>query len=340
LPTKLARKAGLKIQYNNKDISADLAPFLKSFSYNDVLSGEADDLSITLEDRQGLWKNDWLPDKGAILICSIITQSWWQDNDNEEELPLGIFEVDEIELSGSPEEVKIKAVSVPDNKELRGVEKTRSWEKTKLSVIAKDIANGANMQLFYDTKEDPKLGRSEQTQQSDLSFLMKLCKDAGLALKIANNQIIIFDEEKYEQQEPVATITKGEDLIKSYSIKSSTREVYAACHVKYQKGKSKQKIEYIFKLPDKEGKTLQVNQQVETVAEAEKLAKKKLREKNKEEITLALTLVGAFYLAAGNTYNIKNFGKFDGKYICTKASHNVGSGYAINMDLRRCLNGY
>ena len=37
----LARRARIKILYDNKDISKDLAQYLKSFSYNDVISGQA-----------------------------------------------------------------------------------------------------------------------------------------------------------------------------------------------------------------------------------------------------------------------------------------------------------
>lgn len=336
----LSRRARLKITYNNKDISTNLAPYLKSFSYNDVISGQADDINITLEDRAGLWKADWLPEKGAALSVVILTQGWWIDGETEEELSLGLFEIDEIECSGPPEEVKIKGVSVPNTTELRGVDKNRSWEKTKLSVIAGDLASGAGLSLFYDTDEDPELDRAEQTEQSDLSFLQKLCTDAGLALKITDGQIAIFDESKYEQVEPVMKITKGQDLIKSYSVKSSTREVYAACHVKYQESEKKAGIEYTYTLPDKKGKTLQVNEQVTSIAEAEKLAKKKLREKNKEEITISMTLVGSFTLLAGVTVDIAGFGSFDGKYIITKATHTIGGGYAVNLDLRKCLNGY
>ena len=336
----LARRARIKILYDNKDISKDLAQYLKSFSYNDVISGQADDLSITLEDRTGLWKNDWLPEKGATLVVSIITQAWWKDTFSEEELPLGIFEIDEIEVGGPPEEVKIKAVSVPNNTSLRGVDRTRAWEKTKLSVIANDIAKEAGLSLFYDTYTDPILDRSEQTEQSDLSFLMKLCNDAGLALKITDNKIVIFDEEKYEKNDIVMTVTKGSDLIKSYNFKSSTREIYSACHVKYQNSDTKNNIEYTFALNNKQGKTLMINQEVKTVAEAETLAKKKLREKNKEELTASFSLVGTFLLVAGVTINIVGFGKFDGKYIVSKASHEVGGGYSVNIDLRRCLDGY
>lgn len=335
---ELARRAHAKILYDKKDISQDIAPFLKSFSYTDVMSGEADDISITMEDRQEIWKADWLPEKGAILTVSLICQTW--QGEGEEELPLGQFEIDEIEYSSPPNEVKIKGVSVPNNTQLRGVDKNRSWEKTKLSVIANDIAAGAAMKLFYDTNDDPKLDRAEQTEQSDLGFLQKLCKDAGLALKISDMQIVIFDEEKYERQEPIMKIENKKSRVKSYGLKSSIREIYTACHVKYKESKKKATIEYTYTLPNKKGKTLQVNEQVETIGEAEKLAKKKLREKNKEEITASVTHIGNIQLVASATVELCGFGNFDGRFIITRAVHEIGSGYTTKIDIRRCLDGY
>lgn len=41
--------------------------------YTDVLTGQADDLQLTLEDRDGLWLEAWFPDKGAALTASILT---------------------------------------------------------------------------------------------------------------------------------------------------------------------------------------------------------------------------------------------------------------------------
>ncbi len=332
-----ARRTKIKVKYDDTDITNDLAPYLKEFSFNDNMSDEADDASLRLEDRNELWCSSWLPDKGASLDLTIVKIL---SDGSEVTLPLGVFELDEIEISAPPHEVNLKAVSVPNNSGLRGEDHNRSWEKTKLSVIANDlVVTDAQMELFYDTGEDPVLERAEQTEQSDLSFLRKLCKDAGLAIKVSDKKVVIFDEVKYEQAAPVLTLEKS--MLISYSIKSATRDVYAACHVKYQKSKNKECIEYTFTLPDKKGKTLQVNEEVASVAEAEKLAKKKLREKNKEEITISITLPGAFIFSAGSTLKLDGFRVFDGKYIITKVAHSIGSGgYTIQADLRKCLNDY
>ncbi len=334
----MARRAWIKVIYNRKDISSDIAPHLKSFSFNDVMSGEADDINITLEDREELWQGDWLPEKGDTLEVSIFTRYWNSAAEDMKELPLGGFEIDEVDISRPPNEVKIKAVSVPDNTELRGTDKSRRWENTTLKTVAQDIATGADMELFYDG-EDPSLDRVEQSQQSDLSFLSKLLKDHGLALKVTDKKLVVFDELDYEKADPVKTLHPSSAA--SFSLKSSTREIYRGCHVKYQKSEDDEVIEYTF-VPDEEkkGKMLEVNEEVTSIEAAEKLAKKKLREKNCSEVTVNMHLMGDFDLMAGNTVTLEGFHSFDGKYIITHGAHDVGAGYTLNIDLRRCLDGY
>ena len=347
-----ARRISAIIKYNNKDISVDISKYLKSISYTDNLSGEADDLQITLEDKAGLWQSTWMPEKGA-LLDAMLQQKYWQTlSALAQSLRLGLFEIDEITSSGYPSEVQIKAVSVPDNNTLRGIERSRSWEKAKLQVIANDIASAAGMSLFWDTEENPVLDRAEQTEQSDLSFLYAICKDKGLALKISDKKIIVFDEAKYEAEKAKITIVKPGTVYKKesgmkylfvgtgYSLRTKIRDIYAACRVNYQQGSSKSNIEATYTAAGKKGKTLQVNEQVESVVEALNLAKKRLREKNKDEVTGSLNMLGNFVLLSGVTVNLLGFGAFDGRYLITRASHDIGSGYTTNIDVRRCLNGY
>ncbi len=347
-----ARRISVIIKYNNKDISVDISKYLKIISYTDNLSGEADDLQITLEDKAGLWQSTWIPEKGA-LLDAMLQQKYWQTlSALPQSLRLGLFEIDEITSSGYPSEVQIKAVSVPDNNTLRGTERSRSWEKAKLQVIANDIASAAGMSLFWDTEENPVLDRAEQTEQSDLSFLYAICKDKGLALKISDKKIIVFDEAKYEAEKAKITIVKPGTVYKKesgmkylfvgtgYSLRTKIRDIYAACRVSYQQGSSKSNIEATYTVAGKKGKTLQVNEQVESVAEALNLAKKRLREKNKDEVTGSLNMLGNFVLLSGVTVNLLGFGAFDDKYLITRASHDIGSGYTTNIDVRRCLNGY
>lgn len=335
-----SRKARLKLQYDNKDISEDLAPYLLSFSYSDHSSGKADDLQISLEDRKGLWMGDWLPDKGATLKATLVTENWTEQGKTEE-LPLGTFEIDAIDGKSSPSSVTIKALSIPESASLRGEEKTRSWEKVKLSTIAADIAGNAGFDLFYDTDEDPEEDRIEQTEQSDLAFLQKICEDAGLSLKVSDQQIVIFDEEKYEAMEPVLTIKRGQSWVLDHSFSTTTRDVYSACRVDYTSPKGKKSISYTYTAPNKPatGKTLVVNQRVSSIAQAEKLARKKLRKQNRGETKMAFSLMGDIRLLAARTVMVEGYGKFDGKYFIEEAEH-AGAGYKVKINLRRVLEDY
>lgn len=335
-----ARRASLKLLYNNKDISADLAPYLLSFSYTDHASGKPDDLQIRLEDRQGLWTGDWWPEKGATLKASLVTQHWIEQGKTEE-LPLGTFEIDEIEGDSSPSAITIKALSVPESVSLRGEAKTKSWEAVTLSRIAREIAGHAGLSLFYDTDDDQTYDRIEQTEQSDLAFLQKNCEDAGLSLKVSDRQIIIFDEEKYESLEPVMTIVRGDSLVLSHRFTTTTRDVYSACRVSYSDAKRKQTYSYTYTAPNKPatGKTLVINQRAGSLARAEKLARKKLRQRNKGETKMTFTLLGDIRLLAACTVMVQGYGKLDGKYFIETATHS-GSGYKVNIELRGVLEGY
>ncbi|MFR3114516.1 MAG: phage late control D family protein [Dialister sp.] len=364
--TGYARRAYPKVIYNKVDISEALKPYLKSMEYTDMLTGQADDLQLTLEDRDGLWLEAWFPDKGATLTASILTQYWTAPTEAEKELPLGLFEIDEIECSAIPSETKIKAVSVPNNTTLRGEGRTRSWEGYTIQKIAQDIANNAGMQLNFSSKDNPTLERVEQTEQSDLAFLDKLCQDNGLSLKVTDNQIVIFDMADMEAAEPslifVRPTMKGLDTSVSIDVNSndmnsestlkrlkptswrftsSVRDVYKSCTVEHSQGKKKAKISATFTDPNKtEGKMLLVKKDVKSVEEAERMARKELREKNKDEVTGSITCMGDTDLSAGLTVTVKGFGKFDGKYILSQVKHSLGSGYTCSVDLRRCLNGY
>ena len=335
-----ARRAMVKCKYDNVDISQDIACFLKSFSVREVLSGEADSAEITLEDREALWRGDWFPERGAIMDITLAVCDWEGEGDNRE-LPFGKFEVDEITNTGPPNEAKIKLISVPNNTDLRGVERTRAWEQANLSRIVQDVAEGAGMQQFFDAPEDPVIERAEQSEETDIAFLQTLCKDAGLALKVTDKNIVVFDIAKYEAAEPVMTITKGKDNIISFDCRTTIHEIYRACHVKYKHGKKGELIEYTFTDPHREkGRTLEVNEKVTSIEEAEKLAKKKLREKNLDEVAVSLHMVGNFALLASNTVTLAGFHVYDGKYLITRSSHEVGSGYTTKAELRRVIDGY
>lgn len=359
----LGRRAWLQVTYNSKDISEALAQYLISASYTDNLSGQVDDISLTLEDKAGLWQSDWMPVKGATLDIILCTYNWQELYDGEFDTTLGTFEVDEIEMTSAPDVVNIKAVaiSIGDDSTLRSTMRSKTWENISVRKVANDIAWENGLKLFWDCDDNPNIDKLEQNDESDLSVLQKVCDDAGFALKITTDTIIVFDEAKYEQAEPVIEIyhpgtTNVMDVAEAdgtptperifhstgYSFKTKIRDVYKKCHIKYTNDQDKSVIESTFTDPNKSnGATLEIHQQVTSQAEADRLAKKKLREKNRDECTGSYSLDGCQFLCAGETIEMIGFGVFSGRYIVTQAKHDIsGSGYVTSIDVRRCLIGY
>lgn len=358
----IGRRAWLIVTYNGKDISESLAQYVLSFSYTDNLTGQVDDISITLEDRAELWEADWMPERGATLDITICTYNWSDLYSEEQDLQLGKFEIDELEVSSAPNVVTVKAVaiSISDDSTLRSTLRSHTWENISVQKAANDIAwqNGMKLQWYCD--DNPNIDKLEQNDESDLDVLQKICDDAGFALKVTTDTIIIFDVEKFEKEDvyaeyyhPGTTILNivenqskpvQTDALLNYSFKAKIRDVYKKCHVKYAKDKDKSVIESTFVAPDKkekEGATLEVHQQVSSQAEADRLAKKKLREKNCEEFTGSFSSDGNMGLCAGETIEMLGFGNFSGKYIITQAKHDISSsGFTSSVEIRKCLDGY
>lgn len=359
--TKLSRRAWVEIKYQPKgendstDISEDISKYFLSLSWDDNISDTVDDITLTLEDRAQLWAAEWFPEPGSMLELTIHRYNWYALDEGEVAISLGKYEIDEIEITGMPSTVQIKAVSAIGSSTLRGVRRNRTWESISIWKCADDIAKENGLSLYWGCDDNPNLDHVEQADQSDLEFLQKICKDAGRSLKVTPETLIIFDDENFEKQDaPICCIKPGGSLdaidsekmepitwISSYRFRAKTHGIYWKCHVRYQKGKDKEVIEGEFAAPDKtEGRILYVGDQVENKAEAERIAKKKLREANKNEYTGSLTTIGDFRIAAGETVMLKHFGVFDGKYIITKASHSISGTYTTSFEVRRCLDGY
>lgn len=335
-----SRRTSLELKYNGKNIKEDLAPHLKNWTYTDNLSGQIDDLQITLEDVENLWLQSWFPSKGSLLEALIIKKNWDEDSKTK----LGSFEIDEIEAKGEPTDVIIKALSVPESSSIRGEDKSKAWEKTTLKVVANDIAKRNGLKLHYEANDNPKKDRYEQDEETDLAFLHRLCNEEGFCLKLSNNTIVILDEADYEAKSAVATIIRDNSVetgiqVENWSAKTTLSGVYKACRVQHTDSGKKKTIKTTFtpaKAP-KVGRTLVVKQEVKSVAEGQKLAKKKLREANKNATTLRLTVISEIHLDAGMTLNLKKFGWFDGKFIITRVTHSQDS---VSLQIRRCLEGY
>ena len=321
--------------YQGVNITADMSPDILSITYTDNEDGQADDISIRIKDETKKWMGDWSPELGDKFSVKLMPL-------NQMELNCGLVEVDEISASGPPTVFDIKGCSVPIKSEIRRVLKNHSWEKITLNDIAKQMASNAGLELLYSVAENPYYERSDQNEESDLSFLHKLAEDEGYSVKVTDSQLVIFDQYDFEQKDPIGTYTAGDSLIKSFSFNKQSHDLYKSCTCRYHIPKHRKLIQYTYTDPDiDEGINLKIRKRVANVNEAKRKARAALRQKNKHQCTGSLSLVGNTALQAGATINIAGFGKYDGKYIITKSVHSHStSGYTTGIDIRRVIKGY
>lgn len=336
-----ARRAELVLFYNGYDLSLDIAKDLLQFTYTDAPPGELDDLQITLQDRNNLWQSpEWMPLPGDSLKAEIRTYHW-EKTGEVKKLLLGDFEVDSIQLTGAPDTVSIKGVSLGIGSNIRQEKRTKAWEKATLKTIAGEIAKRAGLKLSYNAPVNPTYDRLDQTEVSDLAFLFEQAKAEGLSVKISGKQLVLFEDFEFEKAPVVATFKRGRDRILSYDFSwSSSYSAYIACEISYSKPDSKKTIKAKYTPPGapKIGPILKINEQVNSEAEALRKARNALREKNREMGEASLAIVGDIRIAAGVTIQVEGFGTFDGKYLVVSVSHEIGSsGYVTNMTIRQVL---
>ena len=330
------RRTKINIVYDGVDISTDLAPYLLSFAYTDHEGAKADDLQLRLEDRSGLWRAGWYPQKGAILTAAVTLT----DGDQRSRLACGIFAIDEMGVSGPPSVVTIKALSSLTAKGFKREKKTRGWERINLRAIASQMAVEHGLTLFFDAASVPGYKRVEQRSESDLFFLRRLCEEVDFNLKVAKEKLIIYESKTMEERPSAATISNGPE-IKSYNFTDKTLEIYRACEVQYWDPEKKSEMTHRYDppTPPKVGQVLKINRRVESYAAAITLAERSLRRKNKVEQTGSIVLPGRPSLLAGINISTSGFGVFDAKQFVTEAHHRYdrGGGYETEIKFRRIL---
>jgi phage protein D len=190
---------------------------------------------------------------GTILRATICVENWDFEGDNRE-LDCGSFEIDSVDFSGPPDIVAIKALSIPISSSIRNSEKTRAWEDTTLQKIAQDIAGDAGLELMYEVESDIQLDRMEQEEKADMAFLLELCVEYGVALKVTDNKIILFEEEAYESKPVVDTFDKKEHgnggRILSYSFSQDTSGTVCKVISSYKDPKSGKLVQADFEPPE------------------------------------------------------------------------------------------
>ena len=324
------RKATVKMLYNSK--SADqMAPYLSSFKFSEVASGSSDSISVQLADPDRKWINGWFPQKGDKLKPTIHFENWEKDDDLKL-LSCGTFIIDDFSFKGGPISCTIDALALPSTSGFKATERTSTYEKTTIKEIGEKIAERNGLTLVYDADKFT-IESVAQDKKTDCAFLNELVIKYGLALKIFNDRLVIFDEALYEQKDVVATLTE-EDFEPNWKYNTSLAGTYTGMQYSYTDSKKGKTYNVEIGGGDR---IMTCDDEANNLTEATRIAVSKLNNANKGTTTMQITLRGTWKIVATSCVQISGLGMLDGKYYVERADTSISGsgGTKLTLSLRK-----
>lgn len=317
------RKAKASVSFSGNSAKV-MAKYIKSFEYTDPASGESDEVKIVLQNITYKWIR-YMPNRRDRLTAKIAVMNW--NKPGKKVFDCGVFCVDDFTHTGPELVTEIRCVSVPEGNAFRSTARNKTWKKVTLSQIASGICGKYGMALSY-SGPVIKFTAIEQSNETDCSFIKKLCDDYALAIKVYKGKLIIYDKAEYEAKPAAVTIDAYK--MQGWTYNETLIGTYTGAEIKYTVGKDNKE------LTCKVGggkRILFVNEKVDSLADAQLKACGKANTENEKAVTLSVTLMGNPSIAAGITVNIKGLYKIDGKYFVDKVIHKIDSESAYTMDL-------
>ncbi|EOU8508428.1 phage portal protein [Escherichia coli] len=190
------------ISIEGRDITTVLDNRLIGLTLTDNRGFEADQLDLELDDADG---KIVLPRRGAVITLAL----GWK---GQPLFPKGAFTVDEIEHTGAPDRLTIRARSA-DFRETLNTRREKSWHNTTIGEVVKEIAARHKLKMALGKElSDKPVEHIDQTNESDGSFLMRLARQYGAIASVKNGNLLFIRQGQGKSATgkplPVITITR------------------------------------------------------------------------------------------------------------------------------------
>lgn len=198
------KSPAFNIVIEGKDVTTTLDKRLMSVTLTDNRGFEADQLDLELDDADG---QIVLPRRGAVIQFAL---GW----EGQPLFPKGVFTVDEIEHSGAPDRLTIRARSA-DFRATLNIRREKSWHQTTVGDVIREIATRHNLKMALGQDlSGLSLDHLDQTNESDASFLMKLARQYGAIASVKSGNLLFIRQGQGRTASgkplPVVTITRKE----------------------------------------------------------------------------------------------------------------------------------
>jgi len=153
-----------RVVLDGQDLTDSIRPRLLDLTLSEARAGEADQLDLRIHDHDGRMA---LPKRGVILSVAI----GWIDAGLIEK---GTFRVDEVEHSGAPDVITIRARSADLTHPMR-TRRERSWHGVTLGAVVNNLAgeHGLKPRIAPELASIA-IAHLDQTSESDVHLLSRL----------------------------------------------------------------------------------------------------------------------------------------------------------------------
>ncbi|MEC3886391.1 MULTISPECIES: phage late control D family protein [Xanthomonas] len=146
------------------DLTERIAPRLLDLTLTECRGGEADQLDLRIHDHDGKMA---LPKRGVRLAVAL----GWKDTGL---IDKGTFIVDEVEYSGAPDIITVRARSADLTADMR-TRRERSWHNTTLGAVLNTLAGEHGLTpRVAEALARTKLPHLDQANESDMNLLTRL----------------------------------------------------------------------------------------------------------------------------------------------------------------------
>lgn len=233
------------VSINGNALPTQLAGKLTQLTYKEGLKFTGDTVSIDIADPDGTFRRTFRL-KAAIPVSVSISGGGGSRD-------CGTFHIHSLRYKGDKgggSSIHIDCVSIPiqPQNSVRTERKSQGSEKTTLQDITAKIASANGLSVQFQAKNNPKIGRSDQHDQSDLVQLARHCDEENYALKIRKGAIWVLDRDQMQAQGPVGTIVipspgvvggvNGIGGLLSWDINEIVEDCYNSAEVAYKDHKT------------------------------------------------------------------------------------------------------
>lgn len=321
-----------RVVLDGNDLTSRIAPRLLELTLTECRDGEADQLDLRIHDHDGRMA---LPRRGVTLSLAM----GWVDSGLVQK---GSYRVDEVEHSGAPDVITVRARSADLTHPMR-IRRDRSWHDTTVGGVLRSIAGEYGLTpSIASTLERMTLPHLDQANESDVALLTRLGRrfDAVATIKAGT---LLFS--------PVGsgTTPSGTALPRAAIIRSdgdqhrygvADRDSYSGVRAYWNDHKGARRKSVLVGT-DSNAKALRETYDSDTTARehADAEWRRLQRGEAKLEYTLAL---GRPDLYPEQRVDVSGFGKpeIDGQtWLIARVTHTLsgGSGYTTRLELESAL---